>query len=198
LAKKKRGTLRIKDRDFTVRDATLSGSVHKKRPVEWYLSVRTDKAEVGGELWEPYAYLEQYTTKDASSIDELTERPFVIENGKRFCGNTILPGGPLCCLYVFEHEYLDENRIELRRAKGNQLDMRWTAKCAVHFDKKYGAGLELEIACLVDFLGFTIEAENRDAAARLLAAKELALPGFRFQARKKGQGPFLLPIAGKW
>lgn len=189
------GTLCIKNREFGVTDATLSGKIRRSGPVEWFLEVVTEKKEVAGEFWSPVAYIEQYPS-EARSMEDFIASPIVIKSGADFCGHTLMPGGRLCCLHVFEDNYLDRNHIKFERARGNRLKMVWSAKCAVHH-KEYGGNLDLQIETLVDFLGFSLDAEAKEEASTLLA-KRFEPQGLSFHIEPGREGSYFLPVQGKW
>jgi|GEM_PF-4595615 len=193
---KKLGTLSIKNREFQVTDATLSGKIRRSGPVEWFLEVVTEKKEVGGEFWSPAAYIEQYPS-EARSMEDFIASPIIIKSGAEFCGYTLSPGCRLCCLHVFEDTYLDRNHIQFERSRGNRLKMIWSAKCAVHRNKEYGSNLDLRIETLVNFLGFSLDAEVKEEASTLLANK-FEPKGLSFHIEPGREGSYFLPVQGKW
>jgi hypothetical protein len=190
------GILQIKDRRFNVTDATLSGKLTSSGPIEWFLEVETDGREHDEDLWDPKAYIEKYPAA-VRSMDQFVTAGIAIKDGAEFCEHTILPGHRLCCLYVLEHDYLDDNQLQFKKAGGNQLKMIWTAKCAVYWVTDHGEKLDVRIESLVDFLGFSVDAEEEGEARKLLTAK-FEPRGFEFHTEPGRKGSFFLPIPGEW
>lgn len=193
---KKLGTLRIKDREFKVTDAILSGKIRRSGPIEWFLEVDTERTLYEGVGWSPRAFIEQYPS-DVHSIDELIANPIVVKNGAAFCGHTIMPGGRLCCLQVFDTEYLDHTRIVFERTSRNRLKITWTAKCAVYRGEEFGANLDLKIETLIDFIGFSLDVTAKQEASDLLA-KKFEPSGLYFHIEPGREGSYYLPHPSKW
>src|SRR5260370_36797840 len=84
----------------------------------------------------------------------------VIKSGSNSGRQPIIPGSSISCLYVFEHDYTDQNSVRLSRHLGNRLKLVWEAKCAVHWGKKYGKGLDLLIDTELEFLGFSVDVQD--------------------------------------
>lgn len=74
-------------------------------------------------------------------------------------------------MYVFEHTALEKNQIEFLEQKGDSFRIRWKAKCAVEWDKKYGRNLDFEVDCWIKFCGLLVVANSREEADRLVEAK---------------------------
>ena len=194
--RKRLGSLRIKDRQFDVKDATLSGRVNASGPIHWSINVETHGASFSRELWEPRAYIEQYRSS-ARSMDEFLGSPIVIKSGSDSGRQPILPGSSVACLYVFEHDYTNENSIHLTGNSENGLNMVWQAKCVVHWGKKYGEGLDLHIGTELEFLGFSVDAQDTVLAGGVFA-RSFQTDGFHLHLEPGHQGYFFLPIPGAW
>jgi hypothetical protein len=185
------GTLRIKDLCFPVTDATLSGKLYSSKLMEWFLSIETRETQIDNESFSAKAYLEKFPS-NAKSMDQFVAEPIVIKDGGEFCDRKILPACRLCCLYVWEHHFLDDNRIQLERW-GTDLKMIWTAKCTVRLNEEYGDNLPMKITTVVEFTGLWLEAENKRAATKLLA-NVFDDKGFKIHKEPGHEGIYLLPV----
>lgn len=187
------GTMRIADRKFKVIDATLTGRIGHESPVEWFLEVVTKEARYEGETRAPRAYLERCPS-NACSMGQFLASPIVIESGADFCGHRILPDSRLCCLYLFEHDYLDDNLIRLARQRGNRLRLVWTATGGFADD---GGRVDVKIEARVDFLGITTESPDQEEARKILLAN-FDLRDFHYVAPAGERVGFFAPLPGKW
>lgn len=187
----KLGTLGIAEHTFTVIDATFSGKLARTGPMEWFIEVNTEEKECEGELCSPRAYLERYPSK-ARSMADFIASPIIIEDGAAFCDHHILPACRLCCLYVFEHNYLEGNHIQFKKGIRSGFKLSWTAKCAAHWMTEQGEMLDVKIKTDVDFLGLWLEADNERDSKKLLA-NNFEVKGLKFHKEPAQEGSYFLP-----
>ncbi|MBI2812029.1 MAG: hypothetical protein HYX67_14530 [Candidatus Melainabacteria bacterium] len=77
----------------------------------------------------------------------------------------------LFTMYVFEHAALEKNNIEFLERDGDNFRIRWKAKCAVEWDKKYGKNLDFDMDCWIKFCGILVIADSREEADKLVSTR---------------------------
>src|SRR5262249_34523894 len=130
-----RGTdfLKIKDRTFAVASALVCGYVCAENGLSWTVDIECENRDFGGETWSPRAYLENVPW-DVRCIKDFKKTPIIIPDGATFGDGSILPDSVLCCLYVFEHNFLRDSQTFLQKIAQNQFRVRWSATCDVFFN----------------------------------------------------------------
>jgi hypothetical protein len=161
------GYLKIKDRTFAVAKAYVCGHVNTEG-LSWSVSVDCEDHDFDGETWSPRAYLESVPW-NVRCVEDFKNTPIIIANGATFGDGLILPDSVLCCLYVFEHQFLRDSRTLLQKIAKNQFRMRWTAICDVFFDDEYNVDLPLQIETTADFLGLSTWERDESKARSHLA-----------------------------
>ena len=162
------GYLKIKDRTFAVADAYVCGYVNAQNGLSWSVNITCEHQDFDGETWSPSAYLESVPW-DVRCVEDFKNTPIIIPDGEKFGDGSILPDSVLCCLYVFEHEFLRESHTFLQKIAKNQFRIRWTATCDVFFDDEYNVDLPLQIDTTAVFLGLSIRERDESKARSHLA-----------------------------
>lgn len=77
----------------------------------------------------------------------------------------------LFTMYVFEHTSLEKNKIEFVERNGDSFRIKWTGKCSVVWDRKYGRNLDFNLDCWIKFCGILVAADSREEADALVKAR---------------------------
>ncbi|CAI6082637.1 hypothetical protein PAECIP112173_03638 [Paenibacillus sp. JJ-100] len=133
-----------------IKDATLSGIMNSEGVIEWYINLECGSIQLHGHTTTPRIYLERFEW-DIQFVGEITNKNIIIENGAHFSNHTILLGNRLCCLYVFEHEFLFDNQISFY-LKDQELHVQWKAHNSNSVEEKY----VIDIDTKIDFLGLNL------------------------------------------
>ena len=166
-----------------VMDATLSGIVRDGSEIDWSIDVQLGRAMVGDHVVKPRLYIEK-AFLDAKSLHALCRRTLVIDRGAAFSGNEILPGRRLCCVYLLEHEFLEDNRISLSRGSSGEMAFSWTAICG---SEAFGK-VSFDLHGKIEFLGINLGTGSIDESLKKL--------GFQMQGmavHTQGESSYLLP-----
>jgi hypothetical protein len=163
-----RDFLKIRDRTFAVEKALVCGYVGAENGLSWSVDIGCEGRHFDGETWSPSAYLENVPW-GVRCVDDFKQTPIIIPDGETFGDGSILPDSVLCCLYVFEHNFLRDSHTFLQKIAKNQFRIRWTATCDVFFDDEYDVDLPLEIETDAVFLGINIQERDEFKARSLLA-----------------------------
>jgi hypothetical protein len=154
--------LTINDTAFTVSDATLFGVVNRSGEVGWNVEIVAQDGEFGGASVTPRLYIEKYVAS-ARSMTGLFAGGIQIPSGADFCDHKILPGCKLCCFYLAEHDFLDDNAISFRLEAGQlHIDRRAKRAGAMFGDIVVVAEAQLE------FLGINLSGLAEDELASKL------------------------------
>lgn len=143
--------------DTEITDATISGFMRSDGIVEWDINIECGTIDVDGHESMPRLYIEKLKW-DIHSIEELLNKSISINDGSEFCNNMILPGVPLCCLYVFEHDYINGNEINFY-SEEDELYIKWSGH-----SEEYEVNLDTSI----EFLGINLGDIEVEDAKKLL------------------------------
>ncbi|MBP1963274.1 hypothetical protein [Paenibacillus aceris] len=153
----------INSKTIEVLDATLSGVMNHDGFIEWYINIDCDSAEFDGINTSPRIYLERYEW-GISCIEEITNKEINIEKGSSLSNDNMFPGESLCCLYAFEHQFLDENQISFY-LKSEDLYISWKAKNSNNYPERF----EVDVDTKIDFLGINLgETKDSETAKKLI------------------------------
>jgi hypothetical protein len=153
----------INSKTIEVLDATLSGVMNHEGCIEWYINIDCDSAEIDGINTSPGIYLERFEW-GINCIEEITNKEINIEKGSSLSNDNLFPGESLCCLYVFEHQFLDENQISFY-LKETDLYVNWKAKNSNKYSKRF----EVDIDTKIEFLGINLgEAKDSEIVKKLI------------------------------
>lgn len=160
------GELKIADLAFRVTRCELVAfvDVHEDR-LSWGVEVETEPREVLEGSWQPRA------TCDVAFQVVAPGRPWRDVLPRRVSVPEPPDGDVPALLYVFEHEPIRGNVVDVRRS-GDRLGVVWTGRCDVHFDERYGADLPFAVSspitgCVV-LSGRDPEVEGRRRLSRYL------------------------------
>jgi hypothetical protein len=151
-----------------IADATISGFMQPDGSVLWDINIRCEEVEDDGISVNPRLYIEKLKW-DVRSIKDFINHPILINDGAEFCNNRIMPGVPLCCLYVFEHDFINENKIHFYK-EDDDLYIKWSGH-----NKEYEVNLDTSI----EFLGINLGDIKINDARNLLKFNSERLSFYR-------------------
>ncbi|MFC5452333.1 hypothetical protein [Paenibacillus aestuarii] len=143
----------INSKEIEVLDATLSGVMNNDGVIEWYINIDCGTTYFDGISTKPRLYLERFEW-GITCIKEILTSKIIIEEGSRLSNNTMLPGERLCCLYAFEHQFLNY--------KNGDLHVTWRAMNSNIYPDKF----KIEMDTKIDFLGFNLGEIDLESAIR--------------------------------
>lgn len=179
--------LTIKDRTFTVQEATITGGIvdpywratygpEYAERLMWSIDIQCEGEVYDGENWEPRLYHEQLQF-NVGSWKELEGAAYSWNDPAGPNGE--MEGG----LYVFEHEPLTQGSLMIGRRSGSLFQLRWSGQCDIWWDEEYGGGLPFLLECEAQFQGIQVNASARDNddTVRERLARYIRLDGLKQQ-----------------
>lgn len=159
--------LKIKDRDFRIKDATIKAFVvdpywHKKyntmgmSGLYWSLNVQCEREEFDGESWAPCVYFESMVLP-ISAWTHL-EGQQVVWHAARDAQTGEPNGG----FYVFEHGDIPKGRIGIGLREGSNFKIEWDGLCDIYFDDIYKNDVPFSLITQANFEGITVMASEYD------------------------------------
>jgi len=141
---------RIADIEFIVEEAVLDAYIDDDEMVMvWGLEVSGAAVEKEFERWKPRAKIECIRSTNPGELGHWTE---LAGTSKKWAPKYNDDEQEIGLLYVFSHEPIYNSSIQLL-ADPKGLAVKWTGVCDIHWNEKYGQGLEFLIDTPVDFLG---------------------------------------------
>lgn len=186
--------LALADLVFPIEGVSFSAVVTGDDPPEWNLDVRTAPRVISGQTWRPNAYLTRYRWNVRSWAD-MVASPIRIADGLGMSGGRLLPGVPLCALYVFEHQALTNAELEFVSRGGGLFDLTWTATADVNWNERYGRGVPLRITAPVLFAGFWTDAVTESVSRARVGKHFDATETVFLDDRRRGGGWLLTAVA---
>lgn len=191
------GYLKIKDRrwkKWDVIQGSFSMFIEKSGQLMWNFDIETDEKEFDDNIWQPRVYIENYPIAMAERIPfpaGILNKKLEISRGSEHSDH-LLPGGHNACLYVFEHEWLDQVKITLLGRRGPLFDMDLTAKCALGWHED-SINLDMRIIAPICFQGIWLQ-ERDESKARRILEKHFEQDQMRFILGEDGKhGAFIIP-----
>jgi hypothetical protein len=139
------GKLKIGDKKLKVKEATISESFCKDGHPFWTIEVETEEKkfrEYPDYPWKFRFYSEDMPV-DAPGLDEIVGCEVKIEEDYDEYGEENIT------MYFFEHQETWGHKIKFVGKKGDKLRAKWTGRCEMAWDEKYGDDVPFELQ--VDF-----------------------------------------------
>lgn len=184
--------LKIKDRDFRIKDATIEAFVvdphwHKKynstgaSGLHWSLNVQCEREEFDGESWTPSVYFESmvlpisaWTSLEGQQV--VWHAPHDTQTGE--------PNGGF---YVFEHGDIPKGRIRIGLREGSNFKIEWDGLCDIYWDDIYKNDVPFSLITQANFKGITVMASEYDSTETVRTRLALYT-----DVNNLSQGPFTL------
>ncbi len=174
----------INEKKVKVSDATLSGAAINDGSIEWSINVEIEELDWNGHYMNPRIYLQRYVW-DVKNIKDIYNTPIVVKSDSEFSGNDmLLPDSKLCCIYTFEHDFLDNNEIVFYKNLQGNTYINWTASCNTFGIEQ----LKIHIDTRVEFLGLNLGQMSEEHAKRII---KFDLDGLYFY--KENNELYLIP-----
>lgn len=148
--------LKILDREWKVRKATISGVLQDKTWIEtsgnelelpyfWVIEIDTNGMTFDEEYWQP-----------SIEINTLTKP----NDWKEFDGFTYQWQKPEGIFCVFGYELIRNGNLTLTHKSNNVFRLELSGLCDVDWDDDYGQNVPFSVSCNAEFTGITASIQN--------------------------------------
>ena len=181
------GTFNVKDWEFPVTSAQLWGDIDIDGLIYWTFELHTDE---GPEGFSPSAYFVGIPWRP-KKVSDFARLAVYVPDGKAFCSGSIMPGLPMCAVFLPDGEHLRQSEFRITGYAGTKLDVAWNGRFDLLFSDEYGRDVPMEIRTHAFFIGLRLPWEN-ESEAREKALGYFDTAGMHFHRNPHDSSSWLL------